>query len=94
MDPMFDGGYWTNMVTGEDDGAGLEDYTFPMTQDTQDIDALKFKQLMCRCRHVEVLHTQWRTQEFKIGCTSYIYTHIEPNHCGICKTKCPSIQSK
>jgi hypothetical protein len=43
MDPMFDGGYWTNMVTGEDDGAGLEDYTFPMTQDTQDIDALKFK---------------------------------------------------
>jgi len=40
MDPMFDGGYWTNMVTREDDGAGLEDYTFPMTQDTQDIDEM------------------------------------------------------
>ena len=37
---MFDGGYWTNMVTREDDGAGLEDYTFPMTQDTQDIDEM------------------------------------------------------
>jgi hypothetical protein len=28
------------MVTGEDDGAGLEDYSFPMTQDTQEIDEM------------------------------------------------------
>jgi len=28
------------MVTGEEDAPGLEDYTFPMTQDTQEIDEM------------------------------------------------------
>jgi len=40
MDPTFDGRYWTNMVTGEDDAPSLEDYTFPVTQDTQEIDEM------------------------------------------------------
>ena len=37
---MSGGGFWTNMITGEDDVAGLEDYSFPMTQDTQEIDKM------------------------------------------------------
>ena len=28
------------MVTGEDDAPSLEDYTFPVTQDTQEIDEM------------------------------------------------------
>ena len=38
--PLSRGGFWTNMVTRVDDGAGLEDYSFPMTQETQEIDEM------------------------------------------------------
>jgi hypothetical protein len=35
---MEGGGFWTNMVTGDDDVAGLEDLYFPMTQETLEIE--------------------------------------------------------
>ncbi|CAD6246536.1 unnamed protein product [Miscanthus lutarioriparius] len=38
--PMSGGGFWTNMVMRVDDGAGLEEFSFPMTQDTQEIDEM------------------------------------------------------
>ena len=34
---MSGGGFWTNMVTGEDDVAGLEDYSFPITQEIDEM---------------------------------------------------------
>ena len=38
---MSDGGYWTNMVTGVDDGVSLEDFSIPMTQETQANDEVR-----------------------------------------------------
>jgi hypothetical protein len=37
IDPMEEGGFWTNMIIGDDDVAGLEDLKFSMTQDTEQI---------------------------------------------------------
>ena len=38
--PLSRGGFGTNMVMGVDDGTGLDDYSFPMTQETQEIDEM------------------------------------------------------